>query len=243
MRPVIGVTANPDGTADEYVAALRAAGADPVLLVNDASQVEADLARLDGVVVSGGPDVDPSLYRQPLHSQTTIAPKERDLYEILLVQRARERDIPLLAICRGMQIANVAFGGTLIQHVPDVAGEAIAHQIDGVRGLIASHVIEIDADAQIARVLGTTRLSTSARHHQAVDAIAPELRAVASTSDGVVEALEARWRARFWLAVQWHPESTLDDGGPSVALFRSLVDAASLGRSERASTAGMGAEL
>jgi putative glutamine amidotransferase len=243
VRPVIGVTANPGATADEYVAALRAAGADPVVLVNDASQVEADLMRLDGVVVSGGPDVDPAEYGQVTHPQTEIAPPARDAYERALVVAARERDVPLLAICRGMQIANVAFGGTLIQHVPDVAGEAIVHQIDGVRGLIASHVVEIEADAQIARVLGTTRLATSARHHQAVDAVAPDLRAVASTPDGIIEALEARWPARYWLAVQWHPESTFDDGGPSAALFRSLVDAASLSRPERASTAGIGAEL
>jgi len=230
MRPVIGVTVNPNGTADEYVAALQAAGAEPVLLANDASQVDADLTRVDGVVVTGGPDVDPAAYGQSLHPETKTAPAVRDAYERALIVAARERDVPLLAICRGMQIANVAFGGTLLQHVPDVAGDAIPHQLDGVRGLIASHVVEIDADARLARALGATRLATSARHHQAVDAIAPELRAVAHTADGVVEALEAHWPARYWLAVQWHPESTLNDGGPSAALFRSLVEAATSGR-------------
>lgn len=226
MKPVIGVTANPGATADEYVAALHAAGAEPVLLVNDASQADADLTRIDGLVVTGGPDVDPAAYGQTPHPETKAAPAVRDAYERALIVAARERDVPLLAICRGVQIANVAFGGTLIQHVPDAVGAAIPHQIDGVRGLIASHVVEIDADAQLARVLGATRLATSARHHQALDAIAPDLRAVARTADGVVEALEARWPARYWLAVQWHPESTLNDGGPSAALFHSLVEAA-----------------
>lgn len=232
-KPVVGVTANPGSTADAYAAALRDAGAEPVILVNDPSRVEADLARCHGFVVSGGSDVDPELYGQTRHTETEIVPKERDLYEVSLVRRAREADVPLLAICRGMQVANVALGGTLIQHVPDVVGEIITHRVEGTRGIVATHVVAVEPDAELALVLGTTRLATSARHHQAVDAIAHELRAVARTSDGIVEALEPVLPARYWFAVQWHPESTLDDGGPSRALFRGLIDAATIWRSER----------
>jgi len=231
MKPRIGITSTTGGQAAAYVSALQACGADPIVLANDLARVDADLDALDGVLISGGFDVDPARYGATRHSRTEVAAADREAYEFALVVRARERDIPTLAICRGTQVANVAFGGTLVQHVPDVVGERIPHErkaADGNdhKGVIAEHIVTIDADAQLASVLGTTRLATSARHHQSLDRIAPDLREVARTADGIVEAVEPRWPARFWLGVQWHPESTVDeDDGKSRALFAAFVAA------------------
>jgi gamma-glutamyl-gamma-aminobutyrate hydrolase PuuD len=224
--PRIGITHGSEAPL-EYERAVRAAGGDPFGLASDIDGLERDLDTLDALVLSGGPDVDPNRYGRPAHPSTRPASNARDEYEICLARAAFERNIPTLAICRGLQIANVAFGGTLHQHVPDIAGD-IAHALPenstDCRGLISEHVVDTVPGSRLSLVVGPS-VVTGSRHHQAVDGVADRLRVVARTRDGIIEALELPDPRRFWLGVQWHPESTLDvDGGGSRAIFRALVD-------------------
>jgi putative glutamine amidotransferase len=214
----------------EYERAVEQAGGEPHRLSADADRVLRDIGEYDGFVISGGDDVAPSRYGAPLEPETQTAPAERDEYEIALVRAAFERRLPTLAICRGLQVANVAFGGTLHQHVPNTFGDAVPHRVrsnDGTtfRGLIEDHVVEVEPDSRLAGLVGR-KLVTGSRHHQAVDRVGASLRVVARSKDGLIEALEPNDRGWFWLGVQWHPESTLQaDAGASLALFRALVSA------------------
>lgn len=213
----------------EYLDALRDAGAEPVVLANAAERVADDLARVDGVLLTGGADVDPARYGRPRHPKTVeVAEPARDAYEIALVRAAREHDVPLFAICRGAQVANVAFGGTLVQDIPELIGSAIPHRrlcSDGTsdHAVFDEHVVAVVPESRLRTIVGREQFATGSRHHQAIEQVAGDLCAVARTADGVVEALEPLFAARFWLAVQWHPESTLADGGPSRALFAAFV--------------------
>jgi len=231
------VTASRGMAGAEYLEALREAGAEPVRV--DPSTPDAGLAFADaaGLLVTGGVDVDPAAYEAPASPYVTDAEPERDMLEIELLQEARKRGMPTFCICRGLQIANVAFGGTLIDDVPSRLREraTIRHRVElptgkTDRNLIEEHVVRIAPDSLLASVVGTESLRTGARHHQAVDVLAPDLREVGATDDGIVEALEARFASPFWLAVQWHPESTRAlDGGASRALFAAFVAACERG--------------
>ena len=227
--PRVGITADPAYDVTEYEQAVRQAGGEPVRFMPDAKRIAADLAGLHGLILSGGDDIDPSRYGAAPHARTETASAERDAYELALVQAALASQLPTLAICRGLQVANVALGGTLHQHVPDVYGASVAHSrpVDGktYRGLIEEHRLTVSARSRLARIAGDA-LVTGSRHHQAVDRVGAGLRVVARAPDGVIEALELIDAPQFWLAVQWHPESTLAlDGGESAALFAALVDA------------------
>jgi putative glutamine amidotransferase len=228
VKPRIGITSDRDVAVTEYEAAVQNAGGEALRILPGDARTALDA--LDGIIFSGGDDVDPVRYGQAPHPRTEIAPSERDDFELALMRAAFERGIPALAICRGLQVANVAFGGSLHQHVPEVFGDRIAHQpqVDGAtfRGLIDEHRVHVDPASRLARLAGA-ELVTGSRHHQALDRIAEPFRVVARTGDGVAEALEAPGLEPFWLGVQWHPESTVAlDGGSSAALFRALVDAA-----------------
>jgi putative glutamine amidotransferase len=231
VRPLVLVTAAVDGDVSEYESAVRESGADPLR----ADAADPDLRVLDrvqGLLVSGGDDVDPAAYGGP-PDETEPADPQRDAFEFALVRAARERAMPTFAICRGLQVANVAFGGTLIADIPEALGDRddILHRRwhggRSERGLLDDHVVRIEEDSALFRIVGTTELVTGGRHHQAVLRCADDLRIVGSTSDGIVEALEARFASPFWLAVQWHPESTrVLDAGASRALFAAFADAA-----------------
>jgi putative glutamine amidotransferase len=226
------VTASLDDPVAEYLDALREAGAEP-LRVDALADPRTLLDGVGGLMVSGGVDVEPARYGAPSSSHVTHIQPERDVFEIALLRAARERALPTLCICRGLQIANVAFGGTLIADIPTALGEdaTMPHAVkraDGrnERGLIREHEVRIEPDSALATIVGTTELVTGSRHHQAVERCAGDLRVVARTADGIVEALEARFASPFWLAVQWHPESTRElDDGASRALFRRFSDA------------------
>ncbi|HWT06713.1 MAG TPA: gamma-glutamyl-gamma-aminobutyrate hydrolase family protein [Xanthomonadales bacterium] len=230
--PRILVTASRDGAASEYLAALRAAGASPKQIVpGDAAR--AALEGAAGVVLTGGIDVDPAAYRAPASPFVTETEPERDVFEIDVLRGARERGLPVLCICRGLQVANVAFGGTLIADVPHHLADtaALSHDVGepGQHGswrIVPEHVVNVEPDSALARIAGTTTLATNAAHHQAVDRCADDLRIVARTADGIIEALEARFDTPFWLAVQWHPESTYATDGASRAIFTAFVAAA-----------------
>jgi len=230
--PRILVTASRGRAASEYVDAVRGAGGDPRRIVpGDAARAALDGAA--GVVLTGGDDVDPAAYGAPASDFVTRTEPERDVFEIDVVRAARERGLPVLCVCRGLQIANVAFGGTLIADIPHALGAAAAlqhdvgepDQHDGWQ-LVPEHVVHVEPHSALARIARTTMLATNAAHHQAVDRCAGDLRIVARTADGIVEALEARFDAPFWLAVQWHPESTFATDDASRAIFTAFVDAA-----------------
>ena len=228
-RPRIGIT-NGSANVAEYERAVTAAGGEAIELRHGTPGVLELAAGIDGLVFSGGADIDPARYGQEAHKETEIASAGRDAFELDLIRTAYERELPTLAICRGVQVANVAFGGTLFQHVPDVFGPRIRHHY-AVRGrafrsVIEEHVVAVAAGSRLEGLVGAA-LATGSRHHQSLDRIAERFRIVARTPDGVVEAIEPVDTAWFWLGVQWHPESTVDeDGGKSRALFRALVTAA-----------------
>jgi putative glutamine amidotransferase len=220
------------GADDEYARAVREAGGEPRLLQFDVTTLDAQLAGVDAVLLSGGGDVDPQRYGVVTDLADEIDPR-RDAFEIALAWRARERGLPTLGICRGLQVANVAFGGTLIPDIGTHAGAATAArhrvEVDGesVRDLIPGHAVDIASASRLASIIGGSRVQTGSRHHQSLATVAPDLRVVATTPDGIVEAAEARFSSPFWLAVQWHPESTLDlDRGASRAIFAAFIGAA-----------------
>ena len=241
MKPRIGITYTYGvGEADrinanvaEYVASVEAAGGEAVLLRNELDRIGETPAQIDGLILSGGADVDPSHYGAERHSKTQVPNEARDRFELALARLARERDIPALCVCRGLQVANVAFGGTLIQDLAEQLGDryTLHHQQvkeDGEERTtaVAAHAVEVEWGSALARLLGTTRFATNSMHHQGIDRVAPSFRAVAWTPDGVIEALDATFEHPFFYAVQWHPEEL--HGDPiSVALFDGLVRAAS----------------
>ncbi len=217
----------------DYAAAVELAGAHPRLLAFDPHAVDAQLAGCAGVLLTGGGDVDPRCYGGAAMLAHEVDPR-RDDFELALVRRARDRGLPTLCICRGLQVANVAFGGTLVEDIETAFDPQTAARhrrtVDGgpsERGLIPGHVVTIDPQSLLATIIAGSPILTSSRHHQSIKQVAGELRTVAATSDGIVEAVEARFASPFWLAVQWHPESTLDaDGGASRSIFAAFVGAA-----------------
>ena len=205
-----------------YSAAIRAAGGIAVLLPPaPAEHAEPALYGLDGLLVAGGPDVDPARYGAAADPHTGEPRSERDGWELALVRAALGRDLPLLAVCRGMQVLNVALGGSLIQHVPAVTGQnhdIFQHWHEGV------HMVKIEPDSNLAEALGCTEVSVNSMHHQAVYAPAPGTRPVAWAEDDTVEAIELADSPHV-VAVQWHPE-LLEDAPEQQGLFRQLVDRA-----------------
>jgi putative glutamine amidotransferase len=235
MRPLIGVTtselrSSTAGTLRRhgepphaemalgmtYLRAIEAAGGMPVVLppLGDA---EAFLERLDGVCISGGPDLDPSAYGA-VDRHTELGPTEPglDAFEIALARAADARRIPVLGVCRGAQAINVARGGTLHQHVP-------AHR-QAEPATATTHSVVVESDTLLARLVGTRPLRVNSFHHQAVDVLGRGLRAVAHAADGTIEAVEAPG-ARLMLGVQWHAEGLVGHPRHRV-LFEALVAAA-----------------
>jgi putative glutamine amidotransferase len=207
-----------------YLQAIERAGGLPVVLPplpDDA--IDAILHHLDAVCLSGGPDIHPSGYdREP---DPHLGPTERwvDEFEIALAQHADTRGLPLLGICRGAQALNVARGGTLIQHLPDVTDGSIRHRQTEPAGR-TTHEVRVDRSSSLAQVVRLPVVAVNSFHHQAADKVGTGLKVVAEAPDGVIEAIEATDRAHV-RGVQWHAE-TLVDESPHMALFAELVAAA-----------------
>jgi putative glutamine amidotransferase len=195
-----------------YVRAVVRAGGVP-LLVPPGASAEETLDAVDGLVFSGGSDLDPELYGEEAHPQTDGVVRERDDFELELMRAALARDLPLLAICRGSQVLNVALGGDLEQHVPDRVAADTHKQTPGV---FADHDVEVVGGTKLAAIVGD-RTDVKSHHHQGYGALGEGLRESARAPDGTVEALEDPAR-RFTLGVLWHPEE-----GEDLALFEALV--------------------
>jgi gamma-glutamyl-gamma-aminobutyrate hydrolase PuuD len=205
------------GVMRTYQDAILAAGAIPVLLAADVRGAEGVMSRIDGFLSCGGPDVDPSLYGQKRHSSVTATDRTTDDAEIALLRAAQRARLPILAICRGMQLLNVSRGGTLHQHVPDLPG-ALTHQAAPGQ-TPPTHDVHVRLGSALSAVLGSKALANSF-HHQAVDRVGDGLQVIATAADGVVEAIEdPGYPAALW-AVQWHPEA-----GPAGPAFTDLIAA------------------
>jgi putative glutamine amidotransferase len=192
-----------------YITAIQRAGGLAVLLVPDPVDNE-DPAQLldliDGLVLAGGADIDPASYGEPAHPETTGTVPERDIFELSLARGAIERDMPLLGICRGMQLLNVACGGTLLQHLPERFGHhehrRVVGSFDG-----ADHDVDLRDGSLAMRVVGESCHATKSHHHQGIDRLGEGLDVSGvSSMDGLPEAIELAG-ARFVLGVQWHPEA------------------------------------
>jgi putative glutamine amidotransferase len=226
--PLIGISAydfagSPAGfyLPRGYVDGVRAAGGHAVILPGPEADAEALLDRIDGVLLSGGGDIGPARYGGGEHPSIYHVCDERDAFEIELAALALARDVPMLSICRGLQVLNVALGGDLHPHLPDAVGERVVHR--GPERNPVRHPATVTPGSRLAEILASESLTVLSRHHQAANRIGRELRAVAFAEDGVIEALEHESH-RFCVAVQWHPEMTLDDL-PHRRLFDALVAA------------------
>jgi gamma-glutamyl-gamma-aminobutyrate hydrolase PuuD len=218
--PVIGVTRC--SRLDDYVASIERSGAQPrVLEVSESPR--AVLQTIDGILLTGGADVDPALYGEARHETVEDAEPGRDEFEIDLARRAIERDLPVLAICRGAQVLNVAAGGTLVQDIPSAVTSELAHSVKEPKDSIA-HDIRIASDSRLYAALGSAVDSSCAchvnsRHHQSVGKLGRDMVASATSADGVIEAIEVPYRS-FCVGVQWHPENFWRTGE-----FKPLFDA------------------
>jgi gamma-glutamyl-gamma-aminobutyrate hydrolase PuuD len=230
--PVVGITAHQVlvdesgfellhfAAAVPYVKAVQRAGAIPVVLPvvdpSDADEVARVLDAVDALIVTGGCDVDPQRYGAPVAPETGPVDARRDETEIALCRAVVERDQPTLCVCRGIQVLNVALGGTLTQHVP-------VHSRDDAYNESVHEVI-LEPDSRIAKALGTTALGVNTLHHQTVDTVGARVRVVGRADDGTVEAIEVDGAPRV-LGVQWHPEM-LRHRPEHLALFRQLFEPA-----------------
>jgi putative glutamine amidotransferase len=228
MKPLVGITTYLTRARFEsweedvalvpadYVRAIERAGGRPLLVPPSEDAVDETLAALDGLIFSGGSDLDPELYGQDLHPETKGVVPERDRSELALLQAALARDMPVLAVCRGSQVLNVAFGGDLVQHLPDVVRHDDHKHTPGE---YADHGVTLEPDTRLAALLGD-HAPVKSHHHQGFGQLGSGLREAARAEDGTVEALEDPSR-RFALGVLWHPEA-----GEDMRLFEALVEEA-----------------
>jgi putative glutamine amidotransferase len=235
VRPVIGITSYAQDARWgvwhmpavliplDYVDAVERAGGRALVIPPTEDGVDETLAVLDGVVFSGGADVDPSRYGAEPHPETDMPQTRRDAGEMALLEAALERDMPVLAICRGFQLLNVARGGDLVQHIPEEVGHDDHKQVPGE---FAVHPVEIKEGTRLASIVGE-RSNVTSHHHQGLGKVGEGLVETAWAADGTLEGIEDPSR-RFAVGVQWHPEA-----GEDAALFEALVDEARQYRAAR----------
>lgn len=201
-----------------YAAAVRAAGIEPVLM-----QPGEAIPEFSGLVLTGGSDVDPALYGQPPHAETDPPDRERDGAELELLRRAFQRDLPVLAICRGQQMLNVFLGGTLIQHLPSIE----RHQQRLPDKSLPAHPIAIQPEGLLGGIARADSWQVNSRHHQAIDTLGAGLKiCAADPEDETIEAVYAPGR-RFVLGVQWHPEDQIQRYPQQLEMFRAFAAAIS----------------
>jgi putative glutamine amidotransferase len=236
-RPIIGVTTSSERTDKgvdrafvnaSYIRAVEHAGGVPLLLTpyHSFDAVNRLATYVDGLLLTGGGDIDPAHFGETRHAKTDLISAERDELELRQVTRqAIDTGLPLLAICRGIQVVNVALNGSLHQHVPDGFGDEIAHSQGGARS-DRTHDVVIEPGTLLSTLVGTERLRVNSFHHQAIKDLGDGLRPVAWAEDKVIEAVELPGARGFVLAVQWHPEELVENDPAALRLFQALVDAA-----------------
>lgn len=240
ILPVVGVTAGEHDArwgawgaravllTSAYLRAVESAGGLPVVLPPAPGAVQRLVGRLDALILTGGADLDPARYGQRPHPETRVADPARDRFELELAAAAGDAGLPLLAVCRGVQVLNVARGGSLHQHLPDLDG-AVEHA--AAPGSYGRHHVRVEPGSRVGRALGgAADVLVPTHHHQGVDRPGAGLRPSAWADDGTVEALEDP-AAPFLLGIQWHPEQ-----GEDMSLFEALVRAAA----DRMAGAGRG---
>ena len=235
MKPIIGITTYAEQTRwgvwdvpsalvpMSYVTAIRRAGGRPVLLPPDDEAIDETLETVDGLLFSGGSDIDPSFYDAEPHPSVNGTRPDRDRAELALMQAALDRELPVLAVCRGMEIMNVACGGDIVQHLPDVVGHEDHKHTPGVFG---DHEVDLEPRSRLGTILGE-RAPVKSHHHQGVGRLGQGLVESAWAEDGTIEGIENPSRP-FALGVLWHPEQ-----GEDFALFQALVEEARHHRESR----------
>ena len=235
MKPVVGITTYltratfgswEEETAlvpADYIRAIERAGGRALLVPPSEEAIDETLDSLDGLIFSGGADLDPGLYGQEPHPETKGVQGERDRAELALLQAALARDMPVLAVCRGSQVLNVALGGDLVQHLPEVVGD---EKHKHTPGEYADHNVTVEPNTRLGSLIGD-RAPVKSHHHQGFGRLGEGLRESARAEDGTLEALEDPSR-RFALGVLWHPEA-----GEDMRLFEALVEEARAYREER----------
>ena len=225
MKPLIGITTYITSARfgsweevtslvpQDYVRAIEHAGGRPLLVPPSEDGIEETLDAFDGVIFSGGSDLDPEMYGQEAHPETYGIVEQRDRAELALLEAALARDMPVLAICRGSQVLNVALGGDLVQHLPDVVGD---QKHKHTPGEYADHEVDVHPETRLGSLLGE-RAPVKSHHHQGLGRLGEGLQEAARADDGTVEALEDPSR-RFTIGVLWHPEA-----GDDLRLFEELV--------------------
>lgn len=241
-KPLIGISPTPSHDtfghgafyrfclSDTYVRSVQQAGGLAVILTPSADDAAGNvLDSLDGLILSGGGDIDPALFTdRPRHQATGSIDDLRDAYELQLMKHAHERNLPTFAICRGIQVMNVAFGGTLYQHIPDDVANSLEHRqhVCGYSQHDVSHLVAFERSPNpFTALLGVDELMVNSFHHQAVADIATPLRVAARSTDGVIEAI-VHPEMTFGLGVQWHPEMLAQNFSQHAKLFSALIEAA-----------------
>ncbi|HEX3015770.1 MAG TPA: gamma-glutamyl-gamma-aminobutyrate hydrolase family protein [Desulfobacteria bacterium] len=234
MTPLIGITA---AHIDEeiatyprhyYVQAVSMAGGTPLLLpvLNDNAKIEQYLKTCNGLLLTGGSDVDPVHFgNEPQQKIGRVYP-ERDDFELALAEKALSRNMPILAICRGIQVLNIAAGGNIFQDIYSEVSGVLQHSQKAPRPY-PWHSIELVEDSILARIFGAGALRVNSFHHQAVDLVAPGFRVAARAQDGIIEAIESMDK-KFVIGVQWHPESMVEQHEQFLKLFQAFVHASGL---------------
>jgi putative glutamine amidotransferase len=239
-KPIIGITPTPmDDTqahgefhrftlADTYTTAIEAAGGVPLIIPPQQGNIDDILDTIDGLLISGGGDIDPAEYGDgEVHETTGGIHKGRDDLELALAKAALDRDMPLLCICRGIQVLNVALGGTLYQDVADQFSDEISHrqQDNGIPKEEPGHSVTVQPDSLLARTYGQAEIDVNSFHHQSLKDVATDLQVNAVAPDGTIEAVEHPGKS-WVLGVQWHPEMMYTAHDEHLKPFSALVEQA-----------------
>lgn len=230
QSPRIGISASRSNSGSStvphtYIDAVLKAGGLPVIIpaITDGTALRNIVKDLDGLIMTGGEDVNPLYYKEEIIPDINEIDSIRDIYDLVLIKLATDRNIPVLGICRGEQIMNVAFGGTLYQDIPSQHSDKSIQHRQSQPAEEGTHTVTIDKNSKLASILRQTELSTNTFHHQGVKDIAPNFHAVAKTSDGIIEAIEA-YPNRSLLGIQWHPEGLVAGGYTTMLkIFRFFI--------------------